>query len=255
MKRRLTTKTETAEKSSWRFELKYRINRIQYSKAKIALLPHMKSDFYTMGNEKNRYLVRSLYFDTYEYALYHEKMSGDRDRIKFRLRTYQRELNDALIKVEMKVRMANAMEKLVEKVSAEEYCYFIKTKRWPEHNSPVLNEFERYIHLKALKPQVLVEYEREGYEDRNRAGIRVTFDHRVRSAHAADLFPTKKLFYREHHPQGVIMEIKCREKQPYWLHGLVRDYGLKLVANSKFTQGIQIARQDLYHPNGVVVIR
>ncbi len=247
---------EKIKKENWRLELKYRISFMQYHKLKIALYPYMKADYYTHNADKKRYLVRSLYFDTYDYSIYQEKMSGDSERIKFRLRSYSEELNDdTLIKVEMKVRQANAMEKLGEQISLEQYLHFIKKKRWPEHDSPVLNEFERYVHLKALKPQVLIKYLREGYADRAREGIRVTFDHKVKSSHSSSLFPSRKLFFREHHPHGVIFEIKCRDHQPDWLNKVIRDYGLKLVANSKFTQGIQAARQDLYHPDGVVVIR
>jgi hypothetical protein len=32
-------------------------------------------------------------------------------------------------------------------------------------------------------------------------------------------------------------------------------YGLRWVANSKFTQGLQAARKDLYHPGDIVIIR
>lgn len=229
---------------------------MQYQKLKIALKPYMREDHYTKIASQKRYLVRSLYYDTYDYNIYHEKMSGDSERIKFRLRTYSEHLdNNSLIKAEMKVRQANAMEKLGELVSTDQYLHFIRKKRWPGNNSPVLHEFERYCHLKALKPQVLVQYMREGYSDRSQKGIRVTFDHKVKSAHAGLLFPERKLFFREHHPHGVIFEVKCRDYQPRWLNVIIRDYGLKLVANSKFTQGIQAARQDLYHPGGVVVIR
>lgn len=247
--------SSAAEKSSWRFELKYRINYIEYQKLKIALAPHMQRDLYTKKSGQRRYLVRSLYFDTYDYHIFHQKMSGDSDRIKFRLRTYsETPLDNPLIRVEMKVRQANAMEKLGEAVSYGDYSYFMARKHWPEHNSPVLAEFERYLHLKELQPRVLTDYLREGFEDRARDGIRVTFDHRVSSAPARSLFP-EKVFLRQHHPHGVIFEIKCRHDQPYWLRNLVRDYGLKLVANSKFTQGIQVARHDIYHPDGVVIVR
>jgi hypothetical protein len=247
--------SNAAEKSSWRFELKYSLNYMQYQKLKIALAPHMQTDPYTKKSRQKRYLVRSLYYDTYDYSLFHQKMSGDSDRIKFRLRTYtEKPSDDSLIRVEMKVRQANAMEKLGYIVSISDYYYFMEKKHWPDHNSPLLSEFERYLHLKALKPQVLIDYQREGYEDRSREGIRVTFDHRVSSAHSNTLFPDK-IFFRQHHPHGVVFEIKCRHNQPYWLRNLVRDYGLKLVANSKFTQGIQVARHDLFHPDGVVIVR
>ncbi len=250
-----TTDNSDIVKDTWRFELKYRITNLQYQKMKIALLPQMKMDFYTKKAKENRYLVRSLYYDTYDYNLYHQKMDGDSDRIKFRLRTYSKQVEeDTIIRVEMKVRQANAMDKLTELVSFADYKYFLKKKHWPASNSLVLEEFERYLHMKTLMPQVLIDYQREGFEDRAGEGIRVTFDHGVSSAHAKTLFPDR-VFFRKHNPGSIVFEIKCRHQRPYWLHNLIREYGLKLVANSKFTQGIQASRQDLYHPDGVVVIR
>ena len=251
----MSSRIGQSKKSNRRFELKYRINIMQYNKLKIILKTYLKEDYFTATSEEKRYYVRSLYYDTYDYAIYHEKMSGDSERIKFRLRTYSKEVSQAIVRVEMKVRMAETLEKLGVLVSLEEYQYFLRNGHWPDTKSPILKEFQRYLYLRSLKPQILVEYEREGYEDRNKEGIRVTFDHKVRSAHADELFPERKLFYQLHHPHWVILEIKCRDKQPLWLRDIVRNYGLKLVANSKFAQGTQAARQDLYYPGGVVVIR
>ena len=242
--------------SDWRFELKYRINYMQYHKLKIALMPYMDKDDYTRAAKHNRYLVRSLYFDTYDYNLYYQKMSGNNERVKFRLRTYSKDFDeDVVIRAEMKVRLANAMIKYGVFVSAADYGYFMQRQHWPDYNCQILNEFELNLHQKALNPKVLTDYQREGFEDRAKEGIRVTFDHKVRSAHSDNLFPGNKIFFREHHPGGIVFEIKCRYNQPYWLHNLIRDYGLKLAANSKFAQGIQTARQDLYYPNGVIVVR
>jgi len=242
--------------NNWRFEFKYRLNYLQYQKLKIAVLPFMKMDYYTRIAPKKKYLVRSLYYDTYDYSLYHEKMGGDSDRVKFRLRTYSQSVaEDTVVRAELKVRQADIMDKYSLFISQTEYNYFLQKHHWQNNDNPVLSEFERYYHLKALKPQILVDYYREGYEDRNKDGLRVTFDHKVRSAHGDALFTNKPLFFKEHHPLGIVLEVKCRNKQPDWLRNLVRDHGLKLVANSKFAQGIQVARQDLFYPNGVVVVR
>ena len=51
------------------------------------------------------------------------------------------------------------------------------------------------------------------------------------------------------------MEIKYKDDLPSWVKNLVQAYGLKIIANSKFTQGIQAARHDLSHPDGIVIIR
>ena len=244
------------EQGAWRFELKYRISIFDYYKIRIAIVPYMRKDHFTQIAPSGKYLVRSLYYDTYDYRLYQEKMNGDHERVKFRLRTYSREIDrNPVIRTEMKIRKGNATEKHGVLVTVDDYCFFKNNHHWPNNTDPVLNEFERCLHLWALQPKVLVEYFREGYEDRNKKGLRITFDHKVSGIHADTLFPPDPVFFREFHPHILVLEIKCRQEQPTWLRNLIREYGLRWVANSKFTQGIQCARKDLHYPGGVVVVR
>ena len=247
-----------SKQSAWRFELKYRISTFEYNKLRIAVRRFMKPDHYTaiIPPGKKGYLVRSLYYDTYDYKSYHEKMNGDHERIKFRIRTYSKKLDDDTdIRVEMKVRKGNAMEKYGVMVTADEYDFFMRKKRWENTNNSILQEFERLLHLWDLKPQVLIEYYREGFQDIMKDGIRITFDNKVRGTHSDTLFPEEPVFFRDFNPHTVVMEVKCRNEHPIWLRNLIRDYGLRWVANSKFTHGIQSARKDLYHPGGVVIVR
>lgn len=246
---------DLSDKSS-RFELKYRINHFQYHKLKTAIIPFMRKDYYTQRTPESKYLVRSLYYDTYDYSSYHEKMDGDCDRIKFRIRTYSEEIKEnTQIKVELKVRRGNLMIKYTSSISPSAYLFFHREKRWEDEQDPVLCEFLRYIHMRQMTPQVLVEYMREGYEDRSNIGLRVTFDHAVKSSGTDYLFPGKEAFFRHHIPHSVIFELKCRNERPKWITNLIRDHGLRLIANSKFTQGITASRNDLFHPDGVVLIR
>lgn len=240
----------------WRYELKYRLNCIQYHKMRIAIVPYMRPDHYSRIAPGKKYLVRSLYFDTYDYDAFYQKMSGDDYRFKYRVRTYSQSIgDDTVVRVELKVRKTNAMAKYGSFVPLADYLSFMRQRHWPETENPVLIEFERHLHLRTLLPLILIEYFREGFEDRAKGDLRITFDHEVSSAHAADLFPEDPVFFRAHHPHGIVLEIKGRRQPPDWVRRLVREQGLELLANSKYTQGILAVRQDLYHPGGVVVIR
>lgn len=241
---------------NWRFEVKYRISVFDYHKIRLAITPFMTPDNFSCVSLTRKYLVRSLYYDTYDYKIYQEKMSGDHERVKFRLRTYSKDIsNDSIVKAEMKIRKGNAMEKISIPVTNNEYESFMSSRHWSKASHPALIEFERLIHLWALYPQVLVEYHRHGYHDREKKGIRITFDHKVKGAHETTLYPAEHIFFREFHPGLVVMEIKCRNEMPDWLRNIIRNYGLRWVANSKFTQGIQAGRKDLYYPDGLVIIR
>jgi hypothetical protein len=93
-----------------------------------------------------------------------------------------------------------------------------------------------------------VEYRREGFEARNTDDIRITFDHYVESARSKELFPAAP-FFRAHHRNVVVLEIKCNKRQPEWLRSLVLTHGLRFISNSKFVQGITVALPEVVTPS------
>lgn len=238
-----------------RFELKYRLNHFQYLKIRNDIQVYMQPDHYTRQTSDNRYLVRSLYFDTYEYRAYEQKMNGDSERVKFRVRTYQRaETGVDTVRVELKMRKGNLTNKKSVFVPFDEFQHFMKYRHWKETQDPITIEFERMVLQRNILPMVLVEYDREGYQTRLPGDLRITFDHHLRSAHAATLFPDP-CFFQSHTASRVVMELKFNNEFPDWLNKLVRRHGLKVIANSKYTQAIQIARHDLYYPERVITVR
>ncbi len=233
--------------STWRFELKYQIPIQRYREIRNAMVPHMVPDKYTQ--DKGEYLVRSLYYDTFNYQAYHEKINGNFGRIKIRVRSYtdQKDPN-AKLRLELKTRRGAAMEKFSSFVPQSVFDEFSKTGHWPEdEDNPVLVEFARLYHLRTLRPKIIVQYRREGLFSRRREDLRITFDRQVESCSASNLFP-KETFFRPHHSDKVILEIKCKNDQPRWLSSLVKKHGLKFVANSKYTQGVEISRPDVVVP-------
>ncbi len=205
----------------------------------------MKRDRYTLASPLKHYLVRSLYFDSYNLKNYEEKVNGDSDRVKLRIRTYSNTPTIGVkLRTELKARKGIVTEKYNSWIEYDTYQEFMSTWHWPDQTDIVLAEFERYIHLKAMRPKIIVEYQREGYSTRSKEDVRVTFDHQVRSAHASSLFPEIP-FFRKHHPGLIVLEIKCNKLQPSWLRELVQQQGLRVTANSKYAQGVEVARSDL----------
>lgn len=232
----------------WRFEYKYRLLPQQYHQIQAAIRPFVQPDVFTDSTPHHRYLVRSLYFDSADLRAYQEKIYGDCDRTKLRIRSYTDKLhNTALLRVEMKARKDITVEKRSTFIPMDVYTEFLRSGHWHSENDAVLIEFERYVHLKHLLPLILVEYHREGFTAKLQKDLRITFDHHVRSASAASLFPSKP-FFRTHQLGAVIFEIKCSKSQPPWLLTLIRTHGLRVAANSKFAQGIEISRPEIIHP-------
>jgi len=228
-----------------RFERKYRCNSAQYFALKNALYSFIQKDHYTLTSPQSRYLVRSLYYDTDDYKLFLEKMGGNSNRIKFRIRTYgNSHAENPDIRVELKARRANQSIKYSTFIDMKEYLYFIKQNHWENKEDPILHEFERHLHLFNLRPKSLVEYNREGYQTRDGNNIRLTFDHNIRSMHADQLFPSR-VNWQSHYEQGIVFEIKHQDELPRWLNSIIKGHGLTLVANSKFALGIQVSQPDI----------
>ncbi len=209
----------------------------------------MQMDKYSLAAPQQRYLVRSLYFDTDTFTNYVEKVHGDCDRVKLRIRSYSAEPSRNLpLRAEFKARRGITVEKHSTWIGLDDYQHFSSNRHWLEHTDPILVEFERYVHLKSLRPKIIVEYQREGYRARAGENVRITFDHRVRSAHAAMLFPSRP-FFRYHHHDKVVLEIKCDATQPSWLQRMVKTHGLRPCTNSKYIQGINACRRDVTMPS------
>jgi len=229
----------------WRIETKYRIPLRQYYALKNALTPYVSPDTFTRSSPSKRYIVRSLYFDTYNFQLYREKVSGNCNRIKFRFRSYEPSPStNGKIRVEMKVRKSGIMEK---------YGCFVpnalvlKGNKLPLNTSPVLVEFARFQYRWRLIPVTLVQYSREGYRSKAHDGIRITFDHNISSASASELFP-QKIWWRRHYEQQVVFEIKHQHQMPNWIEDIIKYYNLRVVANSKYAMSVENGRNDLILP-------
>jgi len=232
----------------WRFETKYQISLASYFALKSALSPYFKPDYFTKIKPQKRYLVRSLYFDTRDYRFYTEKINGDSDRIKFRIRTYGTHPDQKPdIRVEMKVRKGKLMEKHGAFIDYDQLGKFLTFRAWGRCEDPVLAEFQRYVHRWDLVPKALVQYDREGFETREKENIRLTFDHQIKSFSTRELFP-ELIFWRKHYHSIVILEIKHQNEIPGWINGLIQKYHLKVIPNSKYANAIEISPKDIILP-------
>lgn len=225
-----------------RFEHKYLVSMSEYYQIKNQIMSYMDLDTYTLSGENEKYLVKSLYYDTHDFRAYQEKCYGDYSRIKLRIRSYSDVFSDdAPISVELKTRLGMNMKKYSVFVTGREYRSFMETGHWPNKNE-VLIEFERLIRLNHLSPKTLIRYRREGLIPKDRAKFRVTFDHSVESVSSDDLFPEKPIYQIHDYYKNIVLEIKSSGKIPIWMQRIIQQYGLKAVANSKYGQSIELTQ-------------
>jgi hypothetical protein len=221
----------------------------EYYAFKHALTPYIKKDEFTEKSDTGRYIVRSLYYDSHDLRAFHERDEGTFGRIKLRFRVYtDRYSDDETLSVELKTKKGLNMIKYSTLMPLYHYKHFLYHNDFNEDVlEPVVVEFLRLMHTRNLEPQLIVEYEREGYQVKYGNPLRLTFDHNVTSARAKSLFE-EGLYLKPHQPNHVIFEIKCETKRPKWLLDLVKQYDLKIISNSKYVQGIEIIRPMMITP-------
>ena len=79
-----------------RYEFKYFMSSKISDEIFNQSLNFMNIDNYAQFNKDNKYLVRSLYFDNDDYNNFFEKVDGIKIRKKFRLRSYDKQLNSKI---------------------------------------------------------------------------------------------------------------------------------------------------------------
>ncbi len=254
----LSSRTSSEPRSGWpapwrsrttsarRFEHKYQLTLSTYYRVRAALRPFVRHCWFSESAPDHRYFIRSLYFDTYDYLAYFEKVTGQPNRIKLRLRSYapRRDAVD-FVSVELKTRSGSLVEKFATRVAPEECDHFLRHRTWIDQADPVLSEFRRLALLRDQRPKLLVDYRREAFLPKDHTRARITFDQAMAYAQADRLFP-QTAFFRPPARRWVILEVKIAEALPDWLQGIVRTFGLKAVPNSKYAHGIEQTQHAIF---------
>ncbi|MDE6762333.1 MAG: polyphosphate polymerase domain-containing protein [Oscillospiraceae bacterium] len=191
------------------------------------------------GHMKNgSYFVRSLYFDDPQDKALREKLDGNCDREKFRIRFY--DMNDGFIRLEKKSkrsglcmkRSAPLTRKMVDRLLVGDYAFLA------EENDPLLTELYAKMSGGLLRPKLTVDYERKAYVF-PAGNVRVTFDYNIRSdENIAALFdPAPAAFNVPSACSAVIMEIKYDEFLPQFIADILQLDGRQTGAFSKYAAG------------------
>lgn len=216
----------------FRHEFKYYINFFEYESLRRRLSAILKKDTYS--DENGEYHIRSLYFDDVHNSALYEKQAGILSREKFRIRIYN--ISDKVIKLEKKSRIGQFIHKESASLTREEYDLIINKKFdfLLKSNNRLLKEFYFHIKAKRLKPDVIVDYNREAYIS-NINNIRITFDKNLKSGlMRTDIFdkdiPTVDVIEK---PQ-FILEIKYDHFLPDHIKGILQLSSNQRYAISKF---------------------
>lgn len=108
---RIDSPDDSKGSTSWRYEFKYVVARHLRAPLTADLSAFIRCDPY--ADDRGYYLVRSLYFDTYDWKCLLEKSAGSLNRCKLRIRTYPEAGDASAIKFEIKRRAGNRTNKSV----------------------------------------------------------------------------------------------------------------------------------------------
>lgn len=202
-----------------RHELKYFINPLEYEVLSRALDRTLQRD--PNGDENNEYHIRSLYFDTCFNDALMDKLSGVKDRDKYRIRIYN--FSDKFIRMECKTKVGSLISKrstAIPKLLAEQLIAGDPTGL-ERTRSGLLRDVYREMKLHYLHPVVIVDYVREAYLHPAEE-VRITFDKQLHTGmRSTDIFnpyvPTLSPF--DHNE--MILEIKYNRELPPYIRDLL----------------------------------
>ncbi|HWS29607.1 MAG TPA: polyphosphate polymerase domain-containing protein [Clostridia bacterium] len=219
--------------TKFRHELKYYLNQGDYELLSKRLGLTMEQDRYAKLRA-GEYFIRSLYFDDIDDSAFRQKLAGENDRDKYRLRTYN--LRDDVVKLERKHKEQEYILKEsldLDRAEAESLIsgdYSVLLNR----EEPFAHRMYRTFTTARFKPCVLVDYMREAYtfsvED-----VRITFDKNIRTGfRSVDLFNPDVITYPAVSNYGMVLEVKFNRYLPTYVRSLLQTGAHARSAISKY---------------------
>jgi len=218
--------------TKYRHEYKFLLQKDMYLQFKDALSKLMLVD--KNSGSTGGYHIRSLYYDDiYDNAL-KEKLLGNKNRNKFRIRIYN--FSDRTIKLEIKAKSDEFIHKKSSTITREEYEKFLSgdVGFLNQKNDQVKEMFYLEYRNNLLRPKVIVDYYREAYILPYNQ-IRVTFDKDLSAARPVkDMFNNKIFSGQVGQDYSIIMEVKYNNFLPNYVREVLQMNSLNRLAVSKY---------------------
>ncbi|MET3576912.1 polyphosphate polymerase domain-containing protein [Bhargavaea ullalensis] len=220
-----------------RRELKYLITVDQYRRLVLRAGGRLRPD---KNGENGRYTVSTLYFDNDESRIYYEVKNRLRFRQKLRLRVYDIPGRDGKAFFETKQKNGAIVHKRRTAMPLQEaYRYLKEGEALPAEdfevsNTQVLKEIRQFKSLYALRPEMVVSYDRHALHQVDDPSVRVTFDFNLR-CRKTDL-SLENGSYGQYFidPGYAVLEVKVDNSVPLWLARILQEVGCVTKGGSKF---------------------
>ena len=214
----------------YRVENKYLISYFDYIKLNSRISGVLKRDS-NCKNDKTRYKISSLYFDTLNDELLYDTISGNPIRSKYRIRIYNDDLG--VIKMEVKENRYGRIYKKSELIDQDTLKNLLHGQYGNEQSCcNVYEEYKEMYYQKLLVPRVIITYEREAYlcEIGN---VRITFDFNIMAS--KDIQSLGRLTeYDWYNGEEIVLEVKYDTVIPDYILELLELNYLRQISNSKY---------------------
>lgn len=186
----------------------------------------------------NSYIVRSLYLDSYDDQDYYDKLNGEINRKKIRLRIYDTTSDKVKLEIKAKYDYHQLKESLV--ISKKDANEIINGNY--EFLLNYDNEVAEKIYLilkEGYKPKVIIEYDRLAYI--TTTTTRITFDYNIKRSTDFENFFTDDINYVDLvDGKDVVLEVKFdRFLEPY-ISKVLEKYISRYQSVSKYMMGRNI---------------
>lgn len=233
-----------------RHELKYLISEDLVPEIREAIRPFCSLDAHSARWPTRRYVIESLYLDTFARDLY--RVSRDRrpDRFKVRIRRYGKTDGESPVFLEVKCKSHGIVRKTRARLAAD--CWRERLEApLPADASSAERSFRDRVQCYDLQPALLVRYDREAWVSAIDDYARVTFDREmcVQPSSTLSFASESRAWIPFDHrqalntavPRLVVLELKCTLDVPRWMSNLTERFGLGKRGVSKYCSGLERA--------------
>ena len=219
-----------------RHEIKYLVSERDRSRLQRYVARHTDRDAH--ANSEGVYTVRSIYLDTSRGAMYETKLEGVRKRLKVRVRGYNDVDLSSTVTLELKEKHGSVSRKRRARTTLQEAIRWLgegpNGMPFAESDFEAARRFRYFTRRHALKPVVLVAYEREPFVGLHDPTLRVTFDRSLRGRFTSRLDRLGAEAPAYVYDRHFILEVKFDYHYPTWLKPALAELGVQKKALSKY---------------------
>lgn len=222
-----------------RREKKYLLTQAKFNQLMVELEKYMVVDEYGL------HTIHTIYYDTDDFDVIRHSVSKPKFKEKLRLRSYGQAEKYSPVYLELKKKVAGVTYKRRVALDYQTAQNYLKYNHKPDQMNQVFKEIDYYVHQQALKPKVLISYDRIALKGLEDPDFRITFDQNIRYS-LTDFDLTAVDAQREtsliNHDE-VLMEVKILGAFPLEISQLFSKLG---IFQNKFTKYGNVYQWILY---------